>query len=288
MNLATKLRQTLASGKTLWKAPVYDGLSARIAAASGFDCLGVSGYNVAASLSMPDVGLTTMSEVLQAARVCARSSDDVPTICDIDTGYGNAINVMRTVREFEDAGLAGLQIEDQVSPKRCPYLGATPLIDLEEAVGKIRAAAAARRNQDLIISARTDAATLEEVIARGKAYVAAGADMIYIISKHVGRGSDDIRHIRDTLGVPIGISLFGWETETLLAKDLAALGGCVVGFPFMALTTAAEALSQNYRALASSKNIRALKAPMMNIKEVEAVLGFSVVEAAQLEYLPKS
>jgi methylisocitrate lyase len=288
MNLATKLRHSLASGKTLWKAPVYDGLTSRIAAASGFDCLGVSGYNVAASLSMPDVGLTTMSEVLQAARVCARSSSDVPTICDIDTGYGNAINVMRTVREFEEAGLAGLQIEDQISPKRCPYLGTTPLIDLEEAVGKIRAAAAARKNKDLVISARTDAATLEEVIIRGRAYVEAGADMIYIISKYVGRGASDIEHIREALGVPIGISLFGWEDETLRASEIEKLGGCIVGFPFMALTTAAEALSQNYRTLSRTKDIRALKAPMMSIKEVEAVLGFPEVEADQFKYLPKS
>jgi methylisocitrate lyase len=288
MTLAAKLRHSLNSGRTLWKAPVYDGITARIAAESGFDCLGVSGYNVAASLSMADVGLTTMSEVLQAARVCVRSSPNVPAVCDIDTGYGNAINVMRTVREFEEAGIAGVQIEDQVSPKRCPYLGATPLVDLEEAVGKIRAAAAARRSPDLVISARTDAETLEEAVLRGKAYVEAGADMIYLISKYVARNVGDIRRIRDTLGVPVGFSLFGWESETLLSSQVAELGGCVVGFPFMALTTAADALRQNYRALAKTKDIRALPASMMNIKELESVLGFPEVEAAQFEYLPKS
>lgn len=247
----------------------------------------VSGYNVAASLGLPDVGLTTMTEVLNATRAAVRGAGASPVIADIDTGFGNAINLMRTVREFEAAGVAGVQFEDQVSPKRCPYLGHTPMIDVEEATGKVRAAAAARQG-DLVLSARTDATTIEEVVARGKAYVAAGADMVYVITKHLLRKPEDIQHLRAALGVPIGFSLFGWNTETLQLKDVKAAGGCLVGFPFVGITTVARSLQHNYGELLQNLDIRALPQAMMPIKEFEGLVGFPEVDQAQHEFLPKS
>ena len=127
MTPAAALRTKLKSGRTLWKGTVWDGLSARLAAQAGFDVLMASGYNISSSMALPDVGLTSMAEVLNSCKICARAAGETPVLADIDTGYGNAVNVMRTVWEFENVGLAGVQLEDQVSPKRCPYLGETPL-----------------------------------------------------------------------------------------------------------------------------------------------------------------
>lgn len=284
---ASQLRDLLTTGRTLLKGHAYDGLTASVASRAGFDVVSVSGYNVAASLGLPDVGLTTMTEVLNATRAAVRGANGTPVIADIDTGFGNAINLMRTVREFEEAGVAGVQFEDQVSPKRCPYLGFTPMIDVEEAAGKVRAAAAARKGS-LVLSARTDAPTMEEVVARGKAYVAAGADMIYVITKYLLRKPEDIHLLRAELGVPIGFSLFGWETETLTLSDVKAAGGCMVGFPFVGITTVAKTLQANYGDLLKNLDIRNLPEPTMSIKEFEGLVGFPEVDAAQREFLPKS
>lgn len=287
MTTSAKLKGLLDTGRTLYKGHAYDGLTGAIAAQAGFDVVSVSGYNVASSLGLPDVGLTTMTEVLAATRAAIRGANGTPVIADIDTGFGNAINLMRTVREFEEAGVAGVQFEDQVSPKRCPYLGGTPMIDLEEAAGKVRAAAAARKGA-LVLSARTDATTIEEVVARGRAYVEAGADMVYVITKHLLRKPEDIHNLRAELGVPIGFSLFGWETETLTLKQVKEAGGCLVGFPFVGITTMAKSLQANYGELLRNLDIRQLPAPMMPIKELEGLVGFPAVDQAQREFLPKS
>jgi methylisocitrate lyase len=287
MTSSAKLRELQATQRTLYKGHAYDGITAAIAAQAGFDVVSVSGYNVASSLGLPDVGLTTMIEVLNATRAVVRGANGTPVIADIDTGFGNAINLMRTVREFEEAGVAGVQFEDQVSPKRCPYLGSTPMIDIEEATGKIRAAVAARRG-DLVLSARTDATTMDEVVTRGRAYVEAGADMVYVITKYLLRKPEDIQALRSELGVPIGFSLFGWETETLTLQQVRQAGGCLVGFPFVGITTVAKALQANYGELMRNFDIRALPEPMMAIKEFEGLVGFPAVDQAQREFLPKS
>lgn len=287
MTTTAKLRALQATRRTLYKGHAYDGISSAIASRAGFDVVSVSGYNVASSLGLPDVGLTTMTEVLHATRAVVRGANGTPVIADIDTGFGNAINLMRTVREFEEVGVAGVQFEDQISPKRCPYLGTTPMIDIEEATGKIRAAVAARKGE-LVLSARTDATTMDEVVARGRAYVKAGADMIYVITKYLLRKPEDIHNLRTELGVPIGFSLFGWETETLTLKQVKEAGGCLVGFPFVGITTVAKALQTNYGDLMRSLDIRALPEPMMPIKEFEGLVGFPEVDQAQHEYLPKS
>ena len=288
MSSAVKLRELLATKRTLLKGHAYDGITAAIASRAGFDVVSVSGYNVASSLGMPDVGLSTMTEVLNATRAVVRAAGGTPVIADIDTGFGNAINLMRTVREFEAAGVAGVQFEDQVSPKRCPYLGTTPMIDIEEATGKIRAAAQARTNKALVLSARTDATTMDEVVARGRAYVEAGADMIYVITKYVLRSPQDLQALQSVLGVPVGFSLFGWDTETLTLPDVKKAGGCLVGFPFVGITTVAAALERNYRSLIEQLDLRALPLPMMSIKNFESLVGVDDVEQAQQLYLPKS
>jgi methylisocitrate lyase len=287
MTTSAALRAKLKSGRTLWKGTIWDGLSARLASEAGFDVLMASGYNISASMALPDVGLTSMAEVLNSAKICARAAGSTPVLADIDTGYGNAVNVMRTVREFEDIGVAGVQLEDQVSPKKCPYLGDTPLISLEEAVLKVRAAADARRNPELLISARTDAHSVDEAITRGRAYVAAGADMIFVVSKYVVKNLDDARRIKGAIGAPLAFSAFGWHDEKFATADIESLGGCIIGFPFAAITSAAEAIKLNYGALIKSKDIRSLPQPTMEIKEFERLIGMAEVQRIEREYLPR-
>jgi 2-methylisocitrate lyase-like PEP mutase family enzyme len=161
---------------------VYDGLQAKIAAAAGFSAVYMTGFGTAAARGCPDIGLLTMSEMVQSARAIA-AAVDVPVICDADTGYGNALNVMRTVREYEEAGAAALHIEDQTWPKRCGFLAGKQVVPCAEMVAKVRAACEARRDDGLVIIARTDALQpngWDDAEERARAYHDAGADMIFV------------------------------------------------------------------------------------------------------------
>jgi isocitrate lyase len=157
---------------------------AKIVEKAGFDYAYLGGYDVSlALLGLPDVGLITETEMVATARNVARAVD-IPVVCDADTGYGNAINVIRTVQNFEAAGVAAIHIEDQVSPKRCGHVAGKMIISLEEAVGKLKAALESRQDQDFVIIARTDAVAamgggLDEAIRRGKEYARIGCDMVF-------------------------------------------------------------------------------------------------------------
>jgi 2-methylisocitrate lyase-like PEP mutase family enzyme len=185
-----KLRQAM-EGTGMIVAPfVFDGLQAKIARAAGFEAVYMTGFGTAASRGLPDVGLLTMSEMVQNARVIAEAVD-IPVVCDADTGYGNPLNVIRTVREYESAGAAALHIEDQVWPKRCGFLAGKEVIRLDEMVAKVRAASDARRDPDLVLIARTDALEpegWESAERRARAYREAGADLVFV---------DGIRTVED-------------------------------------------------------------------------------------------
>ncbi|MGA8059020.1 MAG: isocitrate lyase/PEP mutase family protein, partial [Candidatus Binataceae bacterium] len=178
----SRLRKLL-NGPEMVVAPfVYDCLQARLAQREGFKAIYMTGFGTAAARGFPDLGLLTMGEMVENVRALARSVD-IPLICDADTGYGEAINVQRTVREYEDAGAAALHIEDQVWPKRCGFLEGKQVIPLENMEAKLRAALDARRDPNLVIIARTDALAplgWEEVTRRARAYRAAGADLIFV------------------------------------------------------------------------------------------------------------
>ncbi len=178
----SRLRKLL-NGPEMVIAPfVYDCLQARLAQHEGFKAIYMTGFGTAAARGFPDLGLLTMGEMVENVRALARSVD-IPLICDADTGYGEAINVQRTVREYEDAGAAALHIEDQVWPKRCGFLEGKQVIPLENMTAKLRAAIDARRDPNLVIIARTDALAplgWEEVTRRARAYRAAGADLIFV------------------------------------------------------------------------------------------------------------
>ena len=177
------LRAYLDSGRLLVAPGAHNGLSARLVQEAGFDAVYMTGSGVANTLTGgPDVGLLTLSEMTMMARFMAQAAGDIPVISDADTGYGNAINVIRTVREFELTGIAGIHIEDQVNPKRCGSIAGKEVISVDEAAGKIRAAAEARTDPDFLIIARTDArgaVGFEEAVLRGQRYAEAGADMIF-------------------------------------------------------------------------------------------------------------
>ena len=161
---------------------VYDALGAKIVAEAEFDAVSLSGFCIEASYGLPDMGMLTMTEVTSRAASVA-SAVDLPVICDADTGYGNAANVIRTVKEFEKAGVAGIHLEDQSLPKKCGAFPDKVLVSTSEMVGKIKAAADARIDPDFVIIARTDAVAtggMEESIERGHAYLEAGADLIMV------------------------------------------------------------------------------------------------------------
>jgi 2-methylisocitrate lyase-like PEP mutase family enzyme len=178
----SRLRNLLATPQMIVAPFVFDCLQAKLAAAAGFDCIYMTGFGTAAARGYPDLGLLTMSEMVANARAIANSVN-VPVVCDADTGYGNPLNVWRTVREYEDAGASALHIEDQVFPKRCGFLAGKQVIPMEAMLPKVRAACDARRNPNLVVIARTDALALngwDDVERRARAYRASGADLIFV------------------------------------------------------------------------------------------------------------
>ncbi len=194
-----RLREMLAKPAMIVAPFVFDCLQARLAAEAGFEAVYMTGFGTAAARGYPDLGLLTMSEMAAAARAIANSVD-VPVICDADTGYGNPLNVWRTVREYEDAGAAALHIEDQVWPKRCGFLAGKQVIPMETMAPKVRSACDARRDPNLVIIARTDALQphgWDEVERRARAYRAAGADLIFVDGI---RTQDDLRTYAGRLG----------------------------------------------------------------------------------------
>ncbi len=194
-----RLRDLLAGPEMIVAPFVFDCLQAKLAAAAGFDAVYMTGFGTAAARGYPDLGLLTMSEMIANARAISNSVN-VPVICDADTGYGNPLNVWRTVREYEDAGAAALHIEDQVFPKRCGFLAGKQVIKQEDMVPKVRAACDARRDRNLVIIARTDALQpngWDDVVLRARAYRAAGADLIFVDGI---KTLDDLKRYAEKLG----------------------------------------------------------------------------------------
>ena len=277
-------RERLANRRTIWSAGAYDALSAKLIQAAGFDALLTTGFGISASmLGQPDIELYTMTENLNVVRQIT-AAVDIPVVADCDTGYGNAVNVMRTVREFEQAGVAAIILEDQVVPKRCPAIASVvEVLPLNEGVAKIRAAIEARRDPDLVIIARTDAPTEAESIERVRAYVEAGADMVQPISKTF-KDAAMLKRLKFAAGVPVSLQVLGW-LEELTAADLAELSGMAT-FPLVPLMTVAQAMMTNLAALAEAKNTIGLPLPRMDHKELADLLGFAAIQDIQHRLLP--
>jgi methylisocitrate lyase len=230
-------RERLRSGELLQLPGAFNPLAARLIQDKGFDGVYVSGAVVAADLGLPDVGLTTLSEVAARAGQIARMTD-LPTLVDADTGFGEAMNVARTVQTLEDAGVAGLHIEDQVNPKRCGHLDGKQVVDDATALQRVRAAVDARRDPDLLVMARTDArgvVGLEAALDRARALVDAGADAIF---PEAVQSLGEYERFA-ALGVPVlaNMTEFG-KTELFTRDQLRDAGVAVVIYPVSLLRVA--------------------------------------------------
>ena len=242
------LRDTLAAGRPIVAPGVYDCLSALVAGHAGFEAVMVSGAGVAASaLGVPDLGLVTFTEAWAQTRAIVNCVD-VPVIADCDTGYGNPLNVYRTVQEFEAIGVAALFIEDQVSPKRCGHFSGKDVVATEEMVQKIRAALDARTDPDLVLIARTDARAVhgpDEALARARAYAEAGADIVFIEAPTTrDELASNVRALQ-----PDGIRLManmaeGGRTPLLSIPELTELGYAVITYPGALQKTALRAMTE--------------------------------------------
>ncbi len=279
-----RLRAQLNAGRTIWAAGAYDALSARLIAEAGFDAILTSGFGVSAShLGQPDVELYTMTENLNVVRH-ACGVVDTPVVADCDTGYGNAVNVLRTVREFEQAGVAGVILEDQASPKRCPACtDQTEIIPVEEAVAKIRAAVAARRDPDLVIIARTDAREEADAIRRARAYAEAGADLVQPISRGF-RTFDSLQRLQAGAGRRLSLQVLGWLEKDLTREQIESVAGMAT-FPLVPLMSVAAALRANLAALAAAKSTRALPRDVMGHDDFLRLIGFAEMERLQMQFL---
>ncbi len=272
------------AGKTVWVAGCHDALSAKLAEDAGFPAVMTSGFGVSASLlGMPDVELYTMSENLSVIRNVANAIK-VPLIADGDTGYGNAINVMRTVREFESAGASAIIFEDQEAPKRCPAVATSiDILPLEENAGKIAAAVEARKDPNTLIVARTDALTVDEAIRRARAYVAAGADLIQPISRCF-KTIEELRQLRKACGKPLSLQILGWLESDLDKAEIESVAGLAC-YPLVGLMSATEAMRRNFAQLAADKSTRDLPQPVTSMADFKTFIGFSEIEELQNRHL---
>jgi 2-methylisocitrate lyase-like PEP mutase family enzyme len=270
-----KLRSLLATHGGLVSIGVYDCFSAKLAAQAGYPVLSISGNALTASLlGFPDLGLMTMSEVVSQARNIA-ASVDVPVLADGDTGYGNALNAMRAVREFEAAGVAGLSLEDQVFPKRSSTIGKSAVIPVREMVIKLRAAAEARRSEDFLLIGRTDARAVEGIdgaIERALRYCEAGADMIFINSLE---NEDEMRKATRAIPRPVKINIIEGHPASRYSSDaLFEFGFRLVGYAAFLQRAAGKAIADSLRTLREERHTEGkLKSLLMTPAERYEVLG---------------
>ena len=242
------LRELIRSPEILVAPGAYDAFSAKLIEAAGFDAVYMTGFGTAAGIfGLPDIGLLTMTEMLENARRIA-DSVGVPVIADADTGYGNHLNVIRTVEEYEKAGVAGIQIEDQVSPKRCGHMEGQKIVPIPDMVAKLRAAVEARRNEDTMIIARTDAISatgFDEAIERGNIYRDAGADLLFI---EAPRTQEQLERIPKLINGPVLVNIAP-KTPFMHVKKYEAFGYAMAIYPAITLTAAYRSIKEKVKAL---------------------------------------
>jgi len=282
-----RLRALLTAPDILVAPGAYDAITARVLAAAGFPALYMTGAGtVNAHLGLPDIALGTLDEFVQNA---GRIVDvvDVPLFCDADTGFGNAVNVVRTVRSFERAGVAGIHLEDQESPKRCGHLDGKRTVSVAEMVGKLHAALDARRSDDFVIIARVDAAAVEGLSAaidRAGAYAAAGADVIFAEAL---TSEDDFRRFAAAgIGKPLlaNMTEFG-KTPYFTAAQFEAFGFDAVIFPMMAFRLMLGAVRDGARELAATGSQQALLDRMATRAELYELIEYPAWDGYEQRYV---
>jgi methylisocitrate lyase len=272
-------RSGLASGKLLRFPGAFNPLSAMLITRHGFEGVYISGAVISADLGLPDIGLTTVTEVAGRAQQIARITA-LPALVDADTGFGEPMNAARTVQLLEDAGVAGLHIEDQVNPKRCGHLDGKDVVGPDTAVKRIKAAVAARRDPAFVIAARTDAAAvngLDDAIDRARAYTDAGADLIF---PEAMTGEADFERMRAAVDVPIlaNMTEFG-KSPLLTAKTLENLGVNVVIYPVTLLRLAMHAADAGLAAIAGLGTQEGLLDQMQHRRDLYDLLDYQAYNA---------
>jgi 2-methylisocitrate lyase-like PEP mutase family enzyme len=273
-SLAARLKQP-----GLISAPgIFDMISAKIADGMGFDVLYMTGFGTVASyLGLPDAGLATYTDMVGRVRQFAEGTK-TPIIADGDTGYGGLLNVDFTVRGYEAAGAAGIQLEDQEYPKKCGHTPGRRVIPLEDAVRKIKVAAEARSSKDFLIIARTDARTslgLDEALRRGEAFAKAGADLIFIESPE---SIEEMRRIGETFDVPLVANMVeGGRTPLLSRAELEELGFKLAIFPTAGFLAMGAALRSVYGEILEKGSTKEWKGELYPFNEFTKLMGFERV-----------
>ena len=274
MRPTTRFRNLIEADEILVLPGIYDALSARMAELAGFEALVGGGYAATASLiGAPDIGQLGMAEMVDHyARLC--DAVQVPVLADADTGFGDSINVARTVRGYERAGVAALLIEDQVAPKRCGHMDGKRVIPVADMIAKIKAALDARIDPDLMIVARTDARAiegLEAAVERAQLYRAAGADMIFV---EAPLSIDEMAYVCTAIEAPcLANNVEGGKTPIHSAERLEEIGYAAVAFPVSAAYVAAKALHGFFAALRETGDSRGLADRMLSFTVFHDVVG---------------
>ena len=259
-------------------AGVFNGISALIAQRSGFRSAYLSGSGIAGAMGLPDLSVTTLTEVSTEVRRIV-SVTKIPLIVDIDTGFGEAINVIRTIREMENAGASAIHMEDQVLPKRCGHLTGKSVITSSDMVKKIRAAVSARKNPDFVIIARTDARSvngIEDAISRANEYVEAGADAIF---SEALESRDEFLKFSREVKAPLMANMTEFGKSPLLSvNELRSIGYKMVIFPLTAFRAVLKNMDSIYRNLYSAGTQRDFMDSIMSRKEFYDIIGYSEYE----------
>lgn len=289
MRKTTMLKNLINAPEVLVMPGVYDALSAIIAERCGIKAIQVSGYGLAASyLGLPDVAILSKTQMVELTRnICAATS--IPVMADGDTGFGNAVSLYHAVKEFEAAGAAGINLEDQVFPKRCGHMGGKQIIPFKEAVRKIEAAVAAKTDPDFVINARTDAiavASVEEAISRGNAFAKAGADLIFV---EAPTKPDDIKRVIQSIEAPVSINMIyspGGKTPPVSLKMLQEWGAARVSVPVLPLFAAAYALRNAYTSVAADTAASAeMQSAMFTFDEFTELVGLAKIKELEQRFL---
>jgi methylisocitrate lyase len=285
MTQAQKIREALQQKGVLVMPGVYDCLSAKIASRAGFEVIFITGYSVSATfLGEPDFGVLTQTELLAASqRIC--SVTPLPVIVDADTGYGNAVNVIRTVRELIRGGAAGMFLEDQIWPKRCGHMKGKQVVPPEEYLRKLRAAIDARGQDDFFIVARTDARQalgLDEAIRRGQAFKEAGADAVFIEAPNT---KEEMREIgRNVPGPLVANMIERGVTPTMGPEELKELGFQLIVWPLGPLYASARALESVYSTLRRAGTTHEIMDRLISFDDFNDIIGLKEKYAVDDQY----
>jgi 2-methylisocitrate lyase-like PEP mutase family enzyme len=286
MNPRQALKQLLKRDKLLVAPGCFDGLSARLVEQAGFEAVYLSGGAVARSMGIPDIGLVTMSEVIERAAQVV-SAVKIPVIADADTGYGNAVNLVRTIREFERTGAAAIHIEDQITPKRCGHLDGKEVISLAEMEKKLEAALASRSDPNFCIIGRTDARAVhgfQDAVRRGRAFAKLGVDAVFVEAPQSEAELAEIpRAIPD---IPLLVNVFkGGKTPMLPVDQLQRLGYRIAIYPSETQRAGIYAMRMTLGLLKREGTTEAMDAALTTFNERDQLVGLDEWQEIERRYM---